>query len=232
MKLDKEKVVNRRLDLLEKEGIQFECSVDIGRDLKGIMFAMDFLRPNTRSLLDSKHADGKYINAKDLKVIVIGGGDTGNDCIGTCMRHGCKSMVNFEMLPEKAASRKLDNPWPQWPQIHRVDYGHEEVAARDGEDPRLFSLLSLEFVGNEEGHVTGVRTVRIRWSKAPNGRWQNEHIEGTEKTYEADLILLACGFVGPELYTIGDLEVELDRRKNYSAKFGENGHRTSVDKLF
>ena len=93
-----------------------------GRDLKGIMFAMDFLRPNTRSLLDSKHADG--INAKDLKVIVIGGGDTGNDCIGTCMRHGCKSMVNFEMLPEKAASRKLDNPWPLWPQIHRVDYGN------------------------------------------------------------------------------------------------------------
>lgn len=263
MKLDKQKVVDRRLDILKKEGIEFKCSTNVGkditldsllesydavllstgsttprdlklpgRDLNGIMFAMDFLRPNTRSLLDSNHEDGAFINAKDKRVIVIGGGDTGNDCIGTCMRHGCKSLVNFEMLPEKTAERKLDNPWPLWPQIHRVDYGHAEVKARDGEDPRLFSTLSLEFTGDNDGNVAGVKTVRIRWTKDANGRWKNEHIQDTYKTFDADLILLACGFVGPELYTIGDVQVDLDRRRNYKAGFGEGGHKTSVDKLF
>src|SRR3954468_4343010 len=136
-----------------------------GRGLAGIYFAMQFLTANTKSLLDSNHADGKYISAKDKDVIVIGGGDTGTDCIGTSMRHGCKSLVNFELLPQPPASRAPDNPWPQWPRILRTDYGHEESAAMFGKDPREFAILTKEFLGDDRGNLRGLKTVRVEWVK-------------------------------------------------------------------
>ena len=200
-----------------------------GRDLKGIHFAMEFLRKNTKSLLDSKLTDGRYISAKDKDVVVIGGGDTGTDCIGTSMRHGCRGLVNFELLPQPPAERAADNPWPQWPRIFRVDYGHAEVAARFGDDPRQFSILSKEFVGNADGHVTGIKTVRLDWQKK-DGRWQMEEIPGTETLYKADLVLLAMGFLGPEETLVPQLGLETDARLNFKAEQGR--YATNVEKVF
>ena len=143
-----------------------------GRNLKGVHFAMEFLTANTKSLLDSNHADGNYINARDKSVIVIGGGDTGTDCIGTSMRHGCRNLVNFELLPKPPAARAPDNPWPQWPRILRTDYGHEESAAMFGRDPREFAILTKEFLGDDRGNLraaeNGARGVGAR--KEPMGR--------------------------------------------------------------
>ena len=131
---------------------------------------MDFLHQNTRSLLDSKHADGRYLSAKDKDVIVIGGGDTGTDCVGTALRHGCKSLVQFEILPQPPAERALDNPWPQWPKIYRLDYGQEEAAALHGKDPRVYAVMSKRFAGDDRGHVRAVQTVEIDWNSQPNSR--------------------------------------------------------------
>ena len=128
------------------------------READGIHFAMEFLQSNTKSLLDSELQDGDYMSAKGKDVIVIGGGDTGNDCIGTSMRHGAKSVVNFELLPRPPASRAPDNPWPQWPKIFRTDYGHTEVAAHFGSDPREYCISTKEFVLDEEGKLKGLNT--------------------------------------------------------------------------
>src|SRR6185369_6537587 len=138
---------------------------------------------NTKSLLDSKHADGKYISAKDKDVIVIGGGDTGTDCIGTSMRHGCKSLVNFELLPEPPASRAPDNPWPQWPRILRTDYGHEESAAKFGKDPREFAILTKEFLDDGKGNLRGIKTIRVEWVK-DNGQFKMKEVAGTEQEWK------------------------------------------------
>lgn len=199
------------------------------RELKGIHFAMEFLTANTKSLLDSKLEDGNYISAKDKHVIVIGGGDTGTDCIGTSIRHGCKSMVNFELLPEPPAERAPNNPWPQWPKIMRVDYGHAEAKAKFGDDPRTYSILTKEFIGNDEGQVTGIKTVNIEWVNK-DGQMSFEEIPGSEKIWEADLILLAMGFLGPEHYVADGLDLELDQRSNYKAEYGQ--FNTSVSGLF
>ena len=192
------------------------------REANGIYFAMDFLRANTKSLLDSNHEDQNYINAKNKDVIVIGGGDTGTDCIGTALRHGCKSLTNFEILPQPPVERAEDNPWPLFPKTYKVDYGHEESKELFGSDPREFSISGKEFVKDSEGNLTGIVTVEVDSSF--------KEVSGTEKEWKADLILLAMGFLGPEDYVIKNLKVDLDERSNYKAE--HNIHVTSNPKVF
>jgi glutamate synthase (NADPH/NADH) small chain len=251
MKLDK-KVVQRRVDLLAKEGVKFVSGCEVGRDLpagklledfdasvlcggatkprdlpvegrnlKGIHFAMEFLTANTKSLLDSGHKNGAFSNAKDKDVIVIGGGDTGTDCVGTSLRHGCRSLTQLEILPKPPEVRPLDNPWPQWPRIFRVDYGQEEAAAVQGEDPRRYRNTVLRFIGDEQSHVKGVRTVLVDWQKDAQGRFAPMNVPGTEQTLPAQLILLAMGFLGPEDTILDQLEVERDPRTNAKADYGK-----------
>ena len=259
MKLAKQEVVERRVQLLRDEGVNFVVNTAVadgsngslsieqlkndndavllttgataprdlpidGREFDGVHFAMEFLTANTKSLLDSNHQDGNYISAKDKNVIVIGGGDTGTDCIGTSLRHGCKSLVNFELFPQPPAQRAENNPWPTWPRIFRVDYGHEEAKHVQGEDPRVYSISSLNFVG-ENGKLTGVRTVEVEMR---DGKFHN--IEGSEKDWPADLVLLAMGFLGPEHDVSDPLGLQYDERSNYLADYGK--YQTSVEKVF
>ena len=203
-----------------------------GRELDGVHFAMEFLTQNTKSLLDGGylHAegapthppeDGNTISAKDKNVIVIGGGDTGTDCIGTAMRHGCKTLTNFEIVPEPFPDRAENNPWPTWPFIYRVDYGHEEAAAKFNRDPRQYRTSAVEFLGDGNGKVTSLTAAE----------YENfQKIDGTEQTFEADLVLLAMGFRGPEQYVSEPLGLELDQRSNYLAEKGD--YRTSNGKVF
>jgi glutamate synthase (NADPH) small chain len=256
MKLDKD-VVDRRVRLLEAEGVKFVVKANVGgqgagaipvdellnrvdavclatgataaRDLKiphregsGVHFAMECLTANTRSLLDSELQDGNFISAKDKHVIVIGGGDTGTDCIATSLRHGCKSLVNFEIMPRPAISRPDDNPWPLWPKIYREDYGHTEAAHKFGSDPRTFSISGKEFVRDSNGVLIGITTVEV------DSKFQE--IPGTVKFWEADLILLSMGFLGPEHYVSASLDLELDPRSNYKAEY--KSFRTSNPKVF
>jgi glutamate synthase (NADPH) small chain len=200
-----------------------------GRDLAGIHFAMDFLHANTKSLLDSNHGDGRYISAKDKDVIVIGGGDTGTDCVGTAMRHGCRSLIQFEILPKPPDDRAPDNPWPQWPKVYKLDYGQEEAAAVFGRDPREYLINTTKFVGDEQGHVQELHTVRVEWVK-DNGRFQPKEIPGTERVFRAQLVLLAMGFLGPENQLLDQLDVEKDPRSNAKAEHGK--FATSVPGIF
>jgi glutamate synthase (NADPH/NADH) small chain len=201
-----------------------------GRNLDGVHFAMDFLHQNTGSLLDSNHADGRYLSAKDKHVIVIGGGDTGTDCVATALRHGCKSLVQFEILPQPPAERAVDNPWPQWPRIYRLDYGQEEAAALYGKDPRAYSVMSKRFVGDDRAHVRAVQTVEIDWTRASNGRAAPREIPGTEKEWPAEMILLALGFLGPETEgLLTQLGVMIDERGNVAV---DDDKMTSVPGVF
>ena len=190
------------------------------RELEGIHFAMQFLHRNTKSLLDSELSDGEYISAKGKDVIVIGGGDTGNDCIGTSVRHGAKSVTNFELLPQPPAERARDNPWPQWPRIYRVDYGHTEVKTHMGKDPREYCVMSKEFVGDDEGHVSGINIHRVEWTKSVSGGWDMKTVEGSEQFFPAQLVLLSMGFLGPEDRLLGT-EIEKDARKNIKTPPGQ-----------
>jgi glutamate synthase (NADH) len=199
------------------------------RNLDGIHFAMQFLHRNTKSLLDSELADGEYISAKDKHVIVIGGGDTGNDCIGTSVRHGAKSVTNFELLPQPPPERARDNPWPQWPRIYRIDYGHSEVKTHMGKDPREFCVMSKEFVSDGSGHVKGINTVRVEWTKGTHGGWDMKNVEGSEQYFPADLVLLSMGFLGPEERVLGN-EVEKDARKNIKTPPGK--YSTNIPGVF
>ncbi len=192
------------------------------REGPGVHMAMEFLTLNTKSLLDSNHEDGNYISAKDKDVIVIGGGDTGTFCIGTSMRHGCKSLVNFELLPKPPAERAPNNPWPLYPRIYRVDYGHAEVAAKFGEDPRVYSIMSQEFVRDADGKLLGIKTIDVNDKLEP--------IPGTEKTWNADLIFLSMGFLRPEHYINDSLGLDLDERGNFSAD--KASFRTSLEKVY
>src|SRR5690606_13063208 len=189
-----------------------------GRELEGVHFAMDFLRANTKSLLDSKHEDGRYISAAGKRVVVIGGGDTGTDCIGTSLRHGATAMVNFELLPKPPPSRAGDNPWPEWPRIFRVDYGHQESAEVFGRDPREFCVVTKRFLDDGQGRVKGVETVRVDWAKDADGRFQMKEVPGSTQVFEADLVLLAMGFLGPESYLLSGDELARDARSNYKAE--------------
>ncbi|KAL8381134.1 hypothetical protein RB595_005426 [Gaeumannomyces hyphopodioides] len=259
MKLDK-RIVKRRTDFMEAEGVVFKTGVDVGKDvalrvlrsmndaviictgatiardlpikgrnLEGVHFAMEFLHKNTKSLLDSELADNAYISAKDKDVVVIGGGDTGNDCIGTSVRHGAKSVINFELLPQPPPERANDNPWPQWPRIYRVDYGHSEVQQHQGKDPREFCIMSEEFVDDGEGKVKGINTVRVEWTKSASGGWDMKKVEGSQEFFPADLVLLSMGFLGPEARVLGD-DIEKDARKNVKTPPGK--YRTNVEGVF
>ena len=202
-----------------------------GRELRGIHFAMEYLHANTKSLLDSNHEDGKFISGKDRNVIVIGGGDTGTDCVGTAMRHGCKSLVQFEILPQPPESRAADNPWPQWPKVYKLDYGQEEAADSFGRDPREYCIQTKRFVGDDDGNVREIHTVGIEWVKAENnGRVVPKEIPGTEKIWPAELVLLAMGFLGPEKDgMLGQLGVALDPRSNVAI---DQNSMTSVPGIF
>ena len=201
-----------------------------GRDLEGVHFAMEFLLKNTKSLMDSELEDGSYISAKGKRVIVIGGGDTGTDCIGTSIRHGCTSLVNFELLPKPPAERAPSNPWPEWPVIFRVDYGHQEAEAKFGKDPREFCVLSKRFLDDGNGNVSGIETVRIEWTKDDEGKWQMSEVPGSEEIFEADLVFLAMGFLGPEDTLAEQLGLERDPRSNFKAEYGK--YATTTDGVF
>jgi glutamate synthase (NADPH/NADH) small chain len=200
-----------------------------GRELKGIHFAMEFLHANTKSLLDSKHKDGKYISAKDKNVIVIGGGDTGTDCVGTAMRHGCKSLVQLEILPRPPDARQPDNPWPEWPKVYKLDYGQEEAAARFGADPRGYLMSPQKFTDDGKGNVKEVHCMSVEWTRN-NGAFVPKNLAGTEKVFPAELVLLAMGFLGPEQKILEDLGVERDPRSNAKAEHGK--FATSVPGVF
>ncbi|MCH5377006.1 MAG: FAD-dependent oxidoreductase, partial [Planctomycetes bacterium] len=200
-----------------------------GRDLQGIHFAMEFLTRNTKSLLDTELSDGRYICAKGRNVVVIGGGDTGADCIGTSLRHGCASVVNFELLGRPPAERASNNPWPQWPRIFRLDYSHEECRDKFGDDPRTYAVMSKEFLDDGHGRVAGIRTVDIDWSK-PSEKAPFTELAGSERTWEADLVLLSMGFLGPERTIADMLGLDYDQRGNYRAEHGR--FATSVEGVF
>ena len=250
MKLDKT-VVDRRVDLMRESGIKFEVNADVGRDittsdlerefdaillatgatrprdlpipgrdLQGVKFAMDFLTLNTMSLLNSNLEDGEYINAKDLNVIVIGGGDTGADCIGTSLRHGCKIVLNLELLDQPPYERADDNPWPAWPMILRTDYAHEEAISRFGADPRSYGIVTQEFLSDDSGCVTSLKASRVEW-KHTDGRPEMVVVPDSEQQWEADLVLLAMGFLGPENYVSDSLGIEYTERSNYRARHGD-----------
>lgn len=198
-----------------------------GRDAEGIHFAMDFLTRNTKSFLDSGLDDGLYLSARDKDVIVIGGGDTGADCIGTSLRHGCRSMVNFELLDEPPVERAVNNPWPQWPRIFRVDYSHAETKSRFGKDPRAYCVLTKEFVTDGNSQLAGVKTVQVDWS-APGEKAPFSEVPDSEKVWPADLVLLATGFLGPEK-TVGNmLGLETQHpRGNWETFAAEHGNYTT-----
>ena len=201
-----------------------------GREQRGIHFAMEFLHANTKSLLDSKHANGYYINAKDKDVIVIGGGDTGTDCVGTSIRHGCKSLVQFEILPKPPNERADDNPWPEWPKTYLLDYGQAEAAEVFGDDPRQYCIMTKKFVADGDGHVKELHTVLVKWVKDDSGRYSPQEIEGSEKVYPAQLVLLAMGFLGPEETVAKALGLETDPRSNFKAEYGQ--YATSIEGVF
>ncbi|MDC0599397.1 glutamate synthase subunit beta [Candidatus Pseudothioglobus singularis] len=246
MKLGKD-VVDRRVDLLMQEGVEFKTNTDVGKDIstdelqnnfdavvfttgatkardlpaenrnaKGIYPAMDYLTSNTKSLLDNGIADESQLSAKGKNVIVIGGGDTGTDCIGTSLRQGAKSIINFELMSQPPEHRSDTNPWPEWPVIFRVDYGHEESNQVFGNDPRRYQLLTKAFLKDSNGDVKGIKTINVDFVDG-----KLTEIDGTEKTWDAELVLLSMGFLSPEHYLSDDANIELDERGNYQSKHGE-----------
>ena len=246
MKLGKD-VVDRRVDLLKQEGVEFTTNTDVGKDIstdelqdifdavifttgatkardlpaenrnaKGIYPAMDYLTSNTKSLLDNGIPDESELSAKGKNVIVIGGGDTGTDCIGTSLRQGAKSIINFELMSQPPGQRSDSNPWPEWPVIFRVDYGHEESNKVFGKDPRRYQLLTKAFIKDSNGHVKGIKTTNVDFVDG-----KLTEVDGTEKTWDAELVLLSMGFLSPEHYLSEDANIELDERGNYQSKHGE-----------
>ena len=181
---------------------------------------MEYLHANTKSLLDSDHRDGQYVSAAGKDVIVIGGGDTGTDCVGTALRHGCRSLVQFEILPRPPEERAPDNPWPQWPKVYKLDYGQEEAAALFGRDPREYLIQTKRFVGDSSGRVKELHTVRVEWVRG-NGRTVPRDVPGSERVFRAQLVLLAMGFLGSESPVLDQLGVEKDARTNAKAEHGK-----------
>ncbi len=200
-----------------------------GRNLEGIHLAVDFLTANTRSLLDSGHEDGRYVSAKGKQVVVIGGGDTGTDCVGTSIRHGAKNVVQLEILPRPPDERTADNPWPQWPKTLRTDYGQDEAKALWGKDPREFQVLTKRFVDDGRGRVKALEVVSVEWKKGPDGRFGPQEVPDTLRTVPADLVLLALGFIGPEKPVPEQLGVKLDARGNV---WTDENKMTSVPGVF
>lgn len=202
-----------------------------GRDANGIYFAVDFLTSTTKSLLDSNLQDNKYISAKDKNVIVIGGGDTGNDCVGTCIRHGCKSVTQLEMMPKAPDERAENNPWPQWPLVCKTDYGQEEAISVFGHDPRIYTTTVKEFKKDKKGNLEKVVTVKLE-SKTDEktGRRMMVPVDGTEKELQCELVLIAAGFLGTQKYIADAFGVELNERTN--VKTTQCGFATNVQGIF
>ena len=261
MKLDK-KVIDRRLELMEAEGIEFVTNANVGenvsaeklmkeydavvlacgasnprdinvpgRDAKGIYFAVDFLTATTKSLLDSDFADKKFIPAKGKHVIVIGGGDTGNDCVGTSIRLGAASVTQLEMMPKAPDKRAQNNPWPQWPRVCKTDYGQQEAIALWGHDPRLYTTTVTEFVKNKNGEVCQAKLVKLQSKKdEKTGRMMMVPVEGTEEVVKADLVLIAAGFLGSQKYVTDAFKVAVNGRTNVET--APDKYVTSVPKVF
>jgi glutamate synthase (NADPH/NADH) small chain len=260
MKLDKNEVVMRRIKQMEDEGIKFVCNTEVGknypaekllkefdavilatgatkprdlaipgRELMGIHFAMDFLSANTKSILDG-HKNGSFIDATGKDVVVIGGGDTGTDCVGTSMRHGCKSLVQVEILPKPPLERAKDNPWPEWPKVYAMDYGQQEAAAKFGADPRVYLTTATKFEGDANGQVKAVHLVQVEWTKNDKGQFIPKHVPGTEKVLPAQLVLLAMGFLGPEQPLLEALKLDRDARTNAKAEFEK--YSTNIKGVF
>ncbi len=202
-----------------------------GRDAKGIYFAVDFLRANTKSLLDSNFTDGRYVDTKGKNVVIIGGGDTGNDCVGTAIRHGCKSVTQIEMMPAAPETRAEDNPWPEWPKVLKTDYGQEEAIAVFGHDPRIYETTVKEFIKDKNGSLKAVRTVKLNWEKdAETGRMKCSEIPGSEQVLDAEIVLIAAGFTGCQKYVADAFKVALNERTN--VKTAPGGYKSSADNVF
>src|SRR5688572_33260341 len=260
MKLNKREVVARRVALMEKEGVKFVCNANVGenveaellrkdfdaiviatgatvprdlkvegRELKGVHFAMDFLTAATKAVVGG-NADSTPITAKGKNVLVLGGGDTGTDCVGTSVRHGCKSITQLEIMAMPPMDRAEDNPWPEWPKVYKMDYGQEEAAAKFGADPRTYLTTVKQIKGDAAGNVSAVVTVGIAWQKNDKGQFFPVEQAGTEKEHPAELVLLAMGFLGPEQALLKDLKVEVDARSNVKADYGR--YATSVPGVF
>ena len=261
MKLEKH-IIERKVKIMEEEGITFMTGVDVGkdkkaeellgefdrivlacgsseprdlsapgRDAKGIYFAVDFLTRNTRSLLESDFADKKYVEVKGKNVVIVGGGDTGNDCVGTCVRHGCKSVTQLEMMPKAPDQRAEDNPWPQWPKICKTDYGQEEAIAVFGKDPRVYETTVKEFVKDKEGNLTAVRTVKVGFQKdKKSGRMVMAEIAGSERELPCEVLIIAAGFLGSQKYVTDAFQTEVDGRSNVKTK--PDSFLTSAERVF
>ena len=260
MKLEK-RIISRRVDLMEAEGVEFRYNTDVGRDVSaqsiidnydavvlacgsrnprdikapgregdGIYFAVDFLTSTTKKILAANVSETDYISSKYNDVVIIGGGDTGNDCVGTCIRHGCRSVTQLEMMPIPPKERAANNPWPEWPKILKTDYGQEESIAVFGKDPRIYETTVKSFIRDKSGKLTGIETVKIDWQKGDDGRMQMNLIEGSEVIIPAQLVLIAAGFLGPESYISESFGVETDARSNIKAAASD--HKTSRDKVF
>ena len=256
MKLEKQ-IVERKIKVMSEEGVEFITDTDVGKDIsaeelkenfdriilacgasnprdikvngreaKGIYFAVDFLKSTTKALLDNGMKDGTFISAKDKAVIVIGGGDTGNDCVGTCVRHGAKSVLQLEMMPKLPDQRSENNPWPEWPRVCKTDYGQEEAAAVYGSDPRVYQTTVKEFLKDENGNLRGA--VLIKLERGENGRMTP--VEGSETEVEAQLVLIAAGFLGSESYITKAFGVDTDNRSNVASE--KNSHRTNVPNVY
>jgi glutamate synthase (NADPH/NADH) small chain len=258
MKLDKNEVVLRRVKLLEDSGVIFKCNVNVGtditaeqltkdfdatvictgatkprdlpipgRELKGIHFAMDFLTANTKAVLDKS---GKFITADGKDVVIIGGGDTGTDCVGTSVRHGCTTVTQLEIMAKPPLKRAANNPWPEWPKTYKMDYGQEEAAAKFGDDPRVYLTTATHFEGDADGNVKAVHVVNVEWKKDEKGNFGPQKIPGTEKVLPAQLVLLAMGFLGPEQPLLDALNIERDQRSNVKAEHEK--YTTSIPGVF
>lgn len=202
-----------------------------GRDANGIYFAVDFLSKVTKRLLDSDFADVPYELAKGKNVLIIGGGDTGNDCVGTSIRLGAKNVKQLEMMPMAPVERLDSNPWPEWPKVLKTDYGQEEAIYKFGEDPRVYQTTVTEFIKDKKGNVCQVKTVKLSPKKdEKTGRMMMLPVEGTEEVIDADVVLIAAGFLGSEKYVSDTFGVELNERTN--VKTDNGAYATSVDRVF
>lgn len=263
MKLEKQ-IIDRKLSILEEEGIEFRTGCNVGKDVKaaeilkeydrvilacgasnprdikapgrdaeGIYFAVDFLKSTTKALWanDMKLKSGSYISAKGKNVIVIGGGDTGNDCVGTSIRHGAKSVVQLEMMPKAPDERTEMNPWPEWPRVCKTDYGQQEAIAVFGSDPRVYTTTVKEFIKDKKGKLCKAVLVKLESKKdEATGRMMMAEIPGSEYTVDVDLVLIAAGFLGSESYVTKAFGVEVNARTNVLTEPGR--YATNVKNVF
>ena len=265
MKLDKKEGVDRRVNVMREEGVEFLTNVNIGqdsewtkerlseefeatilccgatkgrdlpidnRDAKGVHMAMEFLTLNTSHQLDHDFdgSNPERLNATGKDVIVIGGGDTGTDCVGTSLRQNCKSITQLEIMPMPPMERAADNPWPEWPKVYTLDYGQVEAEAVQGEEPRKYLVMTKRFIKDEDGDLTGIEVVDITWEKDSAGRFSPQETEGTLRTLPAQLILLAMGFLGPEQELVEEYGLETDARSNVKAEHEK--YTTNVEGVF